>query len=158
MKKKLLVLIVILATMQASFARPSSIETSSNSNSIYSTRNLAWGTIALMGATALTGRELKVTPIHISLASLSMMSYGFFMNSYLNDSKMGKKKGYKYASYSKWLHIPAMILLPVAGAIAQRQFSKGKTKAEGFGVIHKPAALAALVGMGLTTLSLSFQF
>ncbi|MBT7670436.1 MAG: hypothetical protein HN623_12685, partial [Bdellovibrionales bacterium] len=51
-------------------------------STLLSTKNLAWGTMALLGAAALTGREQKVNPIHISLASLSAMSYGFFMNSY----------------------------------------------------------------------------
>jgi hypothetical protein len=132
--------------------------THKSSSTWLSTRNLAWGTMALLGATALTGREQKVNPLHLSLASLSAMSYGFFMQKYCSESHGVKDSPYKWASYSKWLHIPAMLILPIAGAMAQRQFAKGGHSATGFASLHKPSALASVVGMALTTLSLTFEF
>lgn len=149
-----------LTVTKASATEPVLSEIKKN-RGIFSTRNLAWGTMTLLGATALTGREKKVHPEHISLASLSMLSYGVFLHSYFNNEEVSGDSGrqnYKWASYANWLHIPAMLILPVAGAIAQRQYDKGKNSATGFASLHKPSALASLIGMGLATLSLTFEF
>ena len=129
--------------------------------SFFSTRNLAWMTGVLVGATALTGREGKVHPVHTSLAGLAGMSYGAFLHSYFTDEDLHTDEGhknYKYTHWSKWLHIPAMIILPVAGSMAMRDFDKGKTEAEGFGKLHKPAALAAGIGLAVATFGLTFEF
>lgn len=128
---------------------------SMNDSKILSTTNLAWSTLTLLGATALTGREKKAHPIHTSLAGLTGISYGMFLNSYLNDEKAQENK---YASYSKWLHIPAMIILPIAGSMALRDYDRGEKDAQGFAKLHKPAALASVLGMALATFSLQFNF
>lgn len=127
----------------------------------FSTRNLAWMTMALLGATGLTGQEKDASTTHTALASLTAMSYGAFLNSYMKDPVYTSVEGqakYKWASYSKWLHIPSMIMLPVAGILAQRQFQQGDNSAHGFAATHKPAALASVVSMALATLSLTFEF
>ncbi|MCB9091220.1 MAG: hypothetical protein H6621_10730 [Halobacteriovoraceae bacterium] len=124
---------------------------------IMTTKNLAWTTVALLTATAFTGREKKANPIHMSLAGLSFMSYGMFLNSYLKSNQYNSRT-YKWASYSKWVHIPAMIILPIAGAMALRDFDRGKNEAEGFGKFHKPAAAASVISMAVATLSLTFEF
>jgi len=139
-----------------------SMTSQKSEQTFFTTKTLAWTTVALLGATALTGRERKVNPIHVSLASLSLLSYGAFIHSYFTNQEVSGtdgRKTYRTASYSKWLHIPAMLVLPIAGAIAQRQYEKkGQTSATGFAKLHKPAALAAVAGMALSTLSLTFEF
>lgn len=125
------------------------------STKFLTTTKLAWSTLTLLGATALTGREKKAHPIHTSLAGLTGISYGMFLNSYLNDENA---QANKYASASKWIHIPAMIILPVAGSMALRDFDRGEKDAQGFAKLHKPAALASVLGMALATLSLQFEF
>ena len=149
--KKLLITFLLL-TSSLVFAEEAK---STTQFELFSTKNLAWGTMTLLGATALTAQEKKASSAHLALASLSMFSYGAFLNSYFTNSN---SKKYAVAYYTKWIQIPAMFVLPVAGAIALKQFEKGKNKATGFGAIHKPSALVSLIGMGLTTLSLTFEF
>lgn len=137
------------------------VKTSHNTYSLFSTKNLAWTTLAFLAATGLTAKEKDASDTHIALAGLTFMSYGAFLNSYLTNSSYNSEEGrhkYKWASYSKWIHIPAMIILPIAGAIAQSQFDRGENSASGFASLHKPSALAAVVGMTLTTFSLTFEF
>ncbi|MBT3982343.1 MAG: hypothetical protein HOE90_13375 [Bacteriovoracaceae bacterium] len=137
-------------------AQSRNIASSGSSSGIFSTTNLAWTTMTFIAATALTGKEKTATSTHLSLASLAGLSYGAFIHSYFNDDEA---KSHTVAGWSKWFHIPAMVLLPIAGAVAQRQFDKkGKNSASGIGSIHKPAALAAVVAMSLTALSLTFEF
>ncbi len=150
MKKLILVLALLITS--STFAEEAA---STTQFEIFSTRNLAWGTMALLGATALTAQEKKASSTHLALSAISMMSYGAFLNSYFTNPSRDK---YVIASYTKWVQIPAMVVLPIAGAVALKQFEKGKNKATGIGVAHKPAALISLVGMGLTTLSLTFEF
>ena len=121
-----------------------------------SRRFWAWTTMAFLGATALTGREMKVNPTHKAVSMFAMMSYGAYAYSDMVSDESGP--GNKWSNAARWLHIPAMLLLPVAGTIAERQFSKGEHSATGIGATHKPAALAAVLGMALSTLSLTWDF
>lgn len=166
--KKICLMIMIVSTATANTIsmndfrqdQPTQVDSnrypsSMSETKILSTTNLAWSTLTLLGATALTGREKKAHPVHTSLAGLSGISYGMFLNSYLNDQKAQENK---YASYSKWLHIPAMIILPIAGSMALRDYDRGEKDAQGFAKLHKPAALASVLGMALATFSLQFNF
>lgn len=71
----------------------SDIKITQNVYSLFSTKNLAWTTLAFLAATGLTAKEKDASDTHVALAGLTMISYGAFLNSYLTNSTYNSEDG-----------------------------------------------------------------
>jgi len=120
----------------------------------------AWTTMVFLGATAATAKEKQATPTHKALAYFTVASYSSFAATYLNADKptAANAESRKWVNRSFFLHLPAMALIPISGVNAEKEYNRGKSSAKGIGSAHAPLALAAALGMALTTAFLTWEF
>ncbi|MCB9025500.1 MAG: hypothetical protein H6625_04215 [Bdellovibrionaceae bacterium] len=124
-----------------------------------------WGLAALagMGLTFFTaqGMDNKLPPEHPWLAGITLGLYSVSTHYALScpDRPMGgEAKGQvRWHKWLAWVHLPGMILTPIAGYLAAKKNEKGE-KLKGLAAQHKNISTITSIALALSVISVTFEF
>lgn len=120
-----------------------------------------WGIVAIIGLAAAfsAAKEGELAPEHALFAGMTVASYGASTYYGLKAPTLaGKKKGQtEWHKYLAWIHLPAMILTPIAGVEAAKDHRNGKPLGS-LAKQHKNLAGVAAASLGLSVALVSFEF
>jgi hypothetical protein len=121
-----------------------------------------WGLAALagMGLSLLSGGEGDLPPEHpwVSGITLGLYSVSAYYALMAPERTMGPGKGQiEWHKWLAWVHLPGMILAPIAGYMAAKKFDNNE-KLDGLSKQHKNIAGATAVAFALSVISVTFEF
>ncbi|MCB0377228.1 MAG: hypothetical protein KDD33_01930 [Bdellovibrionales bacterium] len=121
-----------------------------------------WGlvSVAAMGAALLSGGEGNLPPEHPFLAGLALGTYS--VSAYYALAAPDRPEGASYGQLNlhrwlAWIHLPGMILTPVAGYLAAKQYEKNEPLT-GLAAQHKNIAGITAITLAISAALVTFEF
>lgn len=124
---------------------------------------MGYTTAALVLATVFAAPEnaSRASTTHIGLAAAAVSSYAYtaFLSLSAPEVDGFEKSGYgtKIHKAMVWIHLPAMVLLPFAGAEAQKARINGE-KPTGIGKLHHTLGSLAFASILTSAVSMTIEF
>ena len=121
------------------------------------TRLWAYAASAFLAGTALTGKHGDVSGAHKILSYFAVSAYTAATYAYSLEAKKPQSISRKWADRLQYIHLPAVLAIPILGVIAERQIEKGEA-ISGAGKLHSKVAGLGLFTYLASTALLTYEF